>query len=39
MMTDIPDGFSDFNLKNVEFVEFIFKPISDGAERSAKAPS
>jgi cell surface protein SprA len=32
MMTDIPDGFSDFALKNVEFVEFIFKPITeDGA--------
>ncbi len=30
MMTDIPDGFSDFALKNVEFVEFIFKPIGDG---------
>ncbi len=30
MMTGIPDGFSDFALKNVEFVEFIFKPISEG---------
>jgi cell surface protein SprA len=35
MMTDVPDGFSDFELKNVEFVEFIFKPI---AENGSIAP-
>jgi cell surface protein SprA len=31
----IPEGYTDFNLQNVEFVEFIFKPFPENAQRDA----
>lgn len=31
----LPEGYSDFNLQNIEFVEFIFKPFPENAQRDA----
>ncbi len=31
----IPEGYNDFNLKNIEFVEFIFKPFAENGENDA----
>ncbi len=31
----IPEGYTDFNLQNVEFVEFIFKPYPENSQRDA----
>ena len=30
MVQRIPQGFNDFNLKNIEFVEFIMRPFTEG---------
>ena len=31
----LPDGYTDFSLQNVEFVEFIFKPYAENAQEDA----
>ena len=31
----LPDGYNDFSLQNVEFVEFIFKPYPENAQEDA----
>ncbi len=30
MTQRLPDGYNDFSVQNVEFVEFIFKPVAEG---------
>jgi len=35
MMQPIPQGYTDFNLRNIEFVEFIFRPFPENPERDA----
>ena len=32
MVQRLPEGFNDFSLKNIEFVEFIMRPFADGRE-------
>jgi len=40
MMQRLPEGYTDFGLKNIEFVEFVFRPFADNTQndpgRSAK---
>ena len=31
----LPEGYTDFNLQNIEFVEFIFKPFPENAQEDA----
>jgi len=33
----LPDGYNDFSLQNVEFVEFIFRPFPEGGDAGADA--
>lgn len=35
MMQRLPEGYTDFNLKNIEFIEFIFRPFPENPERDA----
>ncbi len=35
MTLRLPEGYNDFALQNIEFVEFIFKPFPENDERSA----
>ena len=37
MIQRLPEGFSDFDLKNTEFVEFIIRPFADNADNMADA--
>lgn len=31
----LPEGFNDFNLKNIEFIEFVFRPFSENPVQDA----
>ena len=33
----LPDGYNDFSLQNVEFIEFIFKPFPEGGDANPNA--
>ncbi|PEN13233.1 cell surface protein SprA [Longibacter salinarum] len=33
----LPEGYNDFSLQNVEFIEFIFKPYPEGGDAGANA--
>ncbi|MFO8231147.1 MAG: cell surface protein SprA, partial [Longimonas sp.] len=35
MMRSLPEGFTDFSLQNVEFVEFVFKPYAQNEQEDA----
>ena len=32
----LPDGYTDFELKNIEFVEFVFRPFPEGANDAGR---
>ncbi len=35
MTQRLPEGFTDFSLKNIDFVEFVFRPFAENAEQDA----
>lgn len=35
MTQRLPEGFNDFNLKNIEFVEFVFRPFAENTAQDA----
>lgn len=35
MVQRLPEGFTDFSLKNIDFVEFVFRPFPENAQKDA----
>ena len=35
MVQRLPEGFTDFSLKNIDFVEFVFRPFPENPDRDA----